>query len=92
MSMLALLLCVPAFACLAVATERHQAMLFGAALSRTSTRALRGAGWLGLLVALWLAVASRGWALGLVWYSGCTSLAAGAIYAVLIAYERRAKV
>lgn len=90
MSMLALILCVPAFACLALAMERHQAMLFGAALALMATRALRVAGWLGLLVALWLAVAAQGWALGLVWYSGCTSLAAGVVYGLLITYEQRA--
>lgn len=90
MSMLAFVLCVLAFACLAMAVERHQPMLFGAPLERARARVLRGAGWTGLLVALWLAVAARGWALGLVWYSGSTSLAAGVIYGLLIAYERRA--
>ncbi|QGZ65760.1 DUF3325 domain-containing protein [Paraburkholderia acidisoli] len=90
MSMLALILCVPAFVCLALAMERHQRLVFGAALSRVAARTLRVTGWLGLVVALGLAVAAQGWALGLVWYSGCTSLAAGVVYALLIVYERRA--
>ncbi|WP_322028360.1 DUF3325 domain-containing protein [Paraburkholderia sp. J76] len=89
MPMLALLVCVPAFACLAAAMERHQEMLLGARLSAAASRVLRCAGWCALLVALWLAVAGEGWALGLVWYSGCTSLAAGVVYGLLIVYSQR---
>ncbi|RAR58334.1 uncharacterized protein DUF3325 [Paraburkholderia unamae] len=89
MALAALLLCVPAFACLALAMERHQQTLFDAPLSAAATRALRGFGWCGLLAALWLAVSAKGWALGLVWYSGCTSLAAGIVYGLLIMCARR---
>ncbi|WP_028208088.1 DUF3325 domain-containing protein [Paraburkholderia nodosa] len=90
MPLFALILCVPAFACLATAMERHQETLFGARLPAALSRVLRGAGWCALLVALWLAVAGKGWALGLVWYDGCTSLAAGIVYGLLIVYAKRA--
>jgi hypothetical protein len=89
MSVIALLLCAPAFACLALAMERHQETMFGAPLRHAQSRVLRGCGWCGLSVALWLAVASKGWALGLVWYSGCTSVAAGIVYGLLIMCEQR---
>ena len=89
MPVFALIVCVPAFACLAMAMERHQEALFGARLSATVSRVLRCVGWCALLIALWLAVAGKGWALGLVWYCGCTSFAAGAVYGLLIVCERR---
>jgi hypothetical protein len=89
MSAFALVLCVAAFACLALAMERHQETVFGASLTATASRILRCAGWCVLLIALWIVVAARGWALGLVGYSGCTSLAAGIAYGVLIILERR---
>jgi hypothetical protein len=84
-----LLLCVLAMACLALAMARHQAAVFGKGLSRAASRGLRGAGWAGLIAALWLTVAARGWSLGLVYYSGCASLAAGIVFCALIAHERR---
>jgi hypothetical protein len=83
-----LLLCVLAFACLALAMARHQAAVFGKVLSRVASRSLRGIGWGGLAVALWLTIAARGWGLGLVYYSGCTSLAAGIVFCALVAHER----
>ncbi|CAD6517830.1 hypothetical protein LMG27952_00906 [Paraburkholderia hiiakae] len=89
MLVFALMLCVPAFACLAMAMERHQETLFGALLSAAASRVLRCAGWSALFVALWLAVAGKGWALGLVWYSGCTSLGAGIVYGLLIVFAKR---
>ncbi|WP_233271898.1 DUF3325 family protein [Paraburkholderia acidiphila] len=61
-------------------------------MSAALCRALRCAGWCALFVALWLAVAAKGWALGLVWYSGCTSLAAAIVYGLLIVYARRTSV
>ncbi|WP_321960458.1 DUF3325 domain-containing protein [Paraburkholderia sp. J7] len=92
MPVLALLLCVSAFTCLAMAMERHQEALLRARLSAALTRVLRCAGWCALFVALWLAVAGKGWARGLVWYSGCTSLAAGIVYGLLIVYAQRISV
>lgn len=87
-----MLVCVSAFACLAMAMERHQQTIFGTMLSRAASLRFRCAGWFGLAVALWLCIAARGWGLGLVYYSGCTSFAAGVVYCALIAYERRASV
>jgi len=89
MRLVALLLCVFAFACLAMAMARHQDTVFGGPLSVTRTRGLRVAGWGALLGALWLLVADQGWALGLVYYSGCTSVAAGIVYGALVGWERR---
>ena len=83
-----LLLCVLAFACLALAMARHQAAVFGKDLSIAASRSLRGIGWAGLIAALWLTIAARGWSLGLVYYSGCTSLAAGIVFCALVAHER----
>ncbi|WP_186163896.1 DUF3325 family protein [Burkholderia gladioli] len=84
-----LIVCLAAFACLALAMERHQETVFGKALAAAPTRLLRWLGWLGLLAGLWLAVAARGWALGLATYSGVTSLAAGIVIGALIVRERR---
>lgn len=81
-------LCVLAFACLALAMPRHQTAVFGHPLSPSGARALRGGGWLGLLAALALQVGARGWALGLVYYSGWTSVAAGIVYCALIVRGR----
>jgi hypothetical protein len=88
-SFLMLILCILAFACLAFAMERHQDAAFGRILSRWRIGALRMAGWSGLCLTLAIMVASEGWAVGLVRYSGITSLAAGLIYATLIMIERR---
>jgi hypothetical protein len=84
----ALLLCVFAFASLALAMVRHQEAIFGQALPVAGSHGLRAAGWAALLVALWLIVADQGWALGLVDYSGSTSVAAGIVYGALIVRER----
>lgn len=83
------LLCVASFAVLALSMPRQQDDLFGAPLASRATRAMRFAGWGGLVAALWLLVASQGWGLGLVSYSGHTSVAAGLVYLSLVAYQRR---
>ncbi|WP_225784762.1 DUF3325 domain-containing protein [Xenophilus sp. Marseille-Q4582] len=85
---LALLLCVPGFAALALAMERHQEDLFKAPLSPARTKLLRLAGWALLLLALVLLVRTRGWSLGLVSFSGHTSFAAGVVFLALIGTER----
>jgi hypothetical protein len=92
MLILVLPLCVLSFACLAMSMSRHQPTVFGRELSSAVSRALRCVGWLGLLAALALEVYASGWALGLVCYSGCTSLAAGIVYCALIVRERRTTV
>ncbi|WP_233238246.1 DUF3325 domain-containing protein [Bordetella sp. LUAb4] len=86
---LTLLISLAAFAALALAMDRHQEDLFGRALAPGVTRLLRILGWAGLLLALWVIVGRQGWALGLVSYSGCTSLAAGLVFLALIMHERR---
>ncbi|MCA7082455.1 DUF3325 domain-containing protein [Cupriavidus sp. DB3] len=89
MDLLAFTLCIAAFGALALAMERHQQAVFDVLLPRSRTRMLRAAGWLGLLLALWVLVDHRGWALALVHYSGQTSLAAGLVHVALIWRERR---
>ncbi len=86
--LLTMLLCVPGFAALALAMERHQEDLFKTALAPARTRLLRWAGWALLLLALVLLVRTRGWSLGLVSFSGHTSFAAGVVFLSLIGIER----
>ncbi|SPB13747.1 hypothetical protein NOV72_01011 [Caballeronia novacaledonica] len=85
---LCIVFCVMAFTFLAVSMDRHQMNLFGGELRAGQSRGFRIAGWCGLVLALRFIVGDEGWALGLVTYSGCTSLAAGLVYGGLIAYER----
>ncbi len=86
--LLTLIFCVVAFAFLVVSVERHQGTLFGRMLNAGQTRGFRIAGWCVLVLALRFIVDDEGWALGLVSYSGCTSLAAGMVFGALIVYER----
>jgi hypothetical protein len=83
-----LLLCVGAFACLAISMARHQETLVGRALPAVQSRCLRGAGWCALAIALGFIVADQGWGVGLVAFSGMTSVAAAIVYGVLIIRER----
>jgi hypothetical protein len=85
----AFLLCLLAFTALALAMERQQKDIFERPLSSGTTRLLRIVGWGALVVALWLVVERQGWALGLVSYSGYTSVGAGLVYVVLIFRARR---
>lgn len=85
----ALLLCLAGFAALACGVDRQQEDVFGRELSRGATATWRGAGALLLVVGLVLLVAGYGWGLGLVMYSGHTTLAAGLVYLALVAYQRR---
>ena len=80
--------CIVGFAALALATERQQDELFGQPLAPTTTRALRLVGWSALLLALHFIVHAQGWDMGLVSYSGHTSLAAGVVLGGLITYGR----
>lgn len=82
--LLLVFLCPLAMGALALATERHQEDIFGAPLAARTTARLRAAGWSTLALALWAVVAREGWGLGLVIYSGHTSLAAGLVYVALI--------
>lgn len=87
--LLIFLLSLLGFAALALATERQQEIHFGRTLASNATRRLRIAGWAGLLLALAIAVGSQGWGMGLVSYSGHTSLCAGLVFAALLVRERR---
>lgn len=87
--LLTLSICMVAFGALALATERQQMALYGRLLSDGATRVLRATGWCALALALWLTVARLGWGLGLVYFSGQTSVAAGLVYVALIVRERR---
>ncbi|MFN4119262.1 DUF3325 domain-containing protein [Acidovorax sp.] len=81
-------LCVAGFTALALATERQQDELFGQPLARKTTYTLRLAGWSAMLLALFAIVLAQGWGMGLVSYSGHTSLAAGVVLAGLIVRSR----
>jgi hypothetical protein len=83
-----LLLSTLGFAALALAMERHQEDLFGHALATTTTRWLRMAGWAALGLALIVSVKAQGWGVGLVSFSGHTSLGAGLVFGALILFER----
>jgi hypothetical protein len=82
------LLCVLGFGVLASAMARHQEAIFGRPLQARVVLALRCTGWCALALALAAIVAAQGWALGLVSYSGQTSLAAGLVYVALVILGR----
>ena len=84
----AFLLCLAGFMALALATRRQQRDIIGQSLRRPMTYALRTAGTIALLSALGLLVAWQGWGLGLVMFSGHTSLNAGLVYCLLVGYAR----
>jgi hypothetical protein len=86
--LLAAFLCLAGFAALAVATGRQQIALFGRELQHATTRGLRILGTALLLVALALLITNQGLDLGLVMYSGHTSLAAGCVHCALIIHAR----
>ncbi len=80
--------CLAAFAALALGTERPQDELFGQPLARRATWVFRLAGWGALALALAIIVQAQGWGMGLVSYSGHTSLAAGIVLCALIVRGR----
>ncbi len=84
----AFLLSVAGFTALAGATNRQQRDLFGRTQRSATTRMLRLVGIAALLGALGILVAQHGWGLGLVMFSGHTSLAAGIVVCALIGYGR----
>lgn len=86
---LTFLLSLLGFAALALATQRQQEAHFGRPLAPRATHYLRIVGWTGLLLALVVAVVTQGWAMGLVSYSGHTSLCAGLVFVGLLLCERR---
>ncbi|MDR0227346.1 MAG: DUF3325 domain-containing protein [Burkholderiaceae bacterium] len=82
------LLALGAFACLALAMDRHQQDLWGRELAASATRTLRAAGWALLLMSLAAALASDPRSLGLVAWFGHISAAAALVVLALIARER----
>ncbi len=82
-------LCLAGFAALALATERQQRNLFGRSFGVATTCVLRVAGGCALLCALGILVAWHGAGLGLVMFSGHTSLTAGIVYCALLGYAKR---
>ncbi|MGM4891489.1 DUF3325 domain-containing protein [Tardiphaga sp. 839_C3_N1_4] len=82
----AFVLCLAGFAALAFAMHRHQREIIGGSLPLTLTRALRIVGTCAPLFALGVLVTACGWGLGLVIFSGHTSIAADTVCSVLIVY------
>jgi uncharacterized membrane protein len=83
-----LVLSVPAFACLALAMERHQEDLFGRPLDPVVTKALRAAGWMMLVASLVVALRQPLWAVGLVAWFAWLSAGAGVMFATLLLASR----
>ncbi|CAO3432240.1 DUF3325 domain-containing protein [Azospirillum doebereinerae] len=86
--LLTFVLCLVGFTGLALAMDRQQHDLIGRSLPGSATLALRIAGTCALLLALGVLVAWRGWGLGLVMFSGHTSLTAGIVHCTLIGCMR----
>ena len=84
----AFVLCLAGFTALAFAMRRQQRDIIGRPLRLTTTYVLRVAGACALLFALGILVARQGWGLGLVMFSGHTSLTAGIVLCALIGYAR----
>ncbi|MDA9544364.1 hypothetical protein ACM43_07315 [Bradyrhizobium sp. CCBAU 45321] len=88
--LLALGLCLGGFAALAFATHRQQRDIFGTALPRVTTYGLRAVGAGVLLLALGILVAAKSWSMGLVMFSGHTTMAAAIVFCALIGWGRLA--
>jgi fatty acid desaturase len=86
--LLSFVLCLAGFTALAFAMHRQQRDIFGRRLRSTTTYGLRVAGACALLLALGILIAGRGWSIGLVIFSGQTSVAAGIVLCALIGYAR----
>jgi hypothetical protein len=84
-------LCLAGFSALAFAVRRQQRDIVGRVLRSTTTHALRVAGAGALLLALGFLVADKGWSIGLVIFSGQTSIAAGIVLCALIGQARIAR-
>jgi len=78
--LLAFLCSLAGFLALALAMDRPQETLFCRHLSRRANAALR--------LALGGLISRQGWSLGLVMFSGHTSLAAGMVFCLLVAVSR----
>lgn len=83
------LLALGAFACLALAMDRHQQDLLGRELPPERARWLRTAGWALLALSLWAALQVQPWSLGLVAWVGHISAAAAIVLLGMVAHGRR---
>jgi fatty acid desaturase len=86
--LLACALCLAGFAALAFATRRQQRDFFGRPLRPMTTYVLRLVGAGALTFALSILVAQQGWSLGLVMFSGHTTITAGLVLCALIVHAR----
>ena len=86
--LLAFALCLAGFAALAFAVRRQQRDIIGRSLRLATTYVLRVFGTCTLLLAFGILVAWHGWSLGLVMFSGHTSLVSGIVYCLLVGYAR----
>jgi len=82
-------LCLAGFVALAFATRRQQREFLGGPLRSSVTYALRVIGTCALLAALGVLVTWQGWGLGLVMFSGHTTLTAGIVFCGLIVRSRK---
>ena len=76
---------------MAFAVRRQQRDIVGRVLRSSTTSALRTAGAVALLLSLGFLVADKGWGIGLVIFSGQTSIAAAIVLCVLIGQARFAR-
>jgi len=81
-------LCLAGFTALAFAVRRQQRDILGRTLRLTTTYFLRVAGACALLFALGILLAEKGWSIGLVIFSGHTSIAAGIVLCGFIGQAR----
>ena len=88
--LLAFALCLAGFAGLALTAARQQRHLFTRPMSTVGVALARAAAWIILAAAMALLVSWQGWGLGLVMFSGHTSLAAGVVHLGLIGWSRSA--
>jgi hypothetical protein len=86
--LLGLLLCYVGFTALCLAMDRHHVELLGRQSSPRRRQGLRLGGGLLLALALWPAVASSGWGLGLVQWCAVLMLSA-LLLVLLIPYRPR---
>jgi hypothetical protein len=86
--LLAFALCLAGFTALALATRRQQRDIIGRPLRVTTTYVLRVFGACALLFALGILAAWHGWSLGLVMFSGHTSITAGIVLCALVGHAR----
>lgn len=84
--LLAFALCLAGFTALALAMRRQQRDVIGRAFRLPTTYALRAAGGGMLLLALGILIGWYGCGLGMVTFSGHSSLAAGVVYGGLVGY------